>query len=238
MARRCRWLSAMPMAPSGATAITTARSTRPGCSIAHSSVCMPPIDPPSTSRSRFSDAQRIQQPAPARAHYREWKSQRKIRTVYRARFWIDRPRPRRSIARAQQIHANHAVVVKGLSSPSAAKISGHHAPTCAEPESAWHTSTALSRVPRSAGHTSHSAEAWGQLTSPSILPALQQQVLVEHKVAFVRGLNHRPRRRRSLHSVSIAAGRYSSFSHSAHCAASSWLAGAPAAVCPLAASIA
>ena len=98
-----------PHRASGATAIIAARSTRSG---------KPSSTPAPASRqstrpapAAASNAQRVQQ-LPLRPHVVANGNQRKVRPVSLACLRIHRCRPRRPIARTQQIYADHAVVIQ------------------------------------------------------------------------------------------------------------------------------
>jgi len=146
MASRCKWLSASPIAESGATPINQSSlhalrgvdgpiqglHTSDGAAQKPAAAAESPLNPKA-------------EPAPERCH--GWKPAGNPARRCGLFRGPPNPGPVEAVAGAQHIDADDEVVIQG-EHRAGAKISGHQEPTSAEPESAWQTSTALSR-PRS-----------------------------------------------------------------------------------------
>jgi len=123
-----------------------ARSTQPAPS--RSQPKSPPVN---SSRPRL------------RSHIVADRDQREIRAI-RPRRLVTEPRPRRAVAGTQQSHADHAILLQREQSAQRKQLRPPRPPS-ANLDSAWHTSTALSRAAFSRHHCVNAAV--GPASGPS-----------------------------------------------------------------------
>ena len=122
----------------------TMASTSSGYMSAHSSVCIPPSEPPTTSRTRFTPSA-LDERACARTMSRTvMPGSAEPRAAGRG---VDRRRPGRPVAAAEDVRADD-VVVLGIERAARAEQPVHQRSASALPVSAWQTTTALSPRPR------------------------------------------------------------------------------------------